>query len=282
MKVLPFTIPKPKRDALILQEDIQDVFYGTLHRHEEIQISFILEGEGVLLVGDSINSYSSGDVIVIGSNVPHVFRSKEDKTTPAHMISIFFTEASFGIDFFKTEELKSLQSFFRRSENGFKLLKPSERIIGLFYSIQNATRLERFILFMQLLKQLRTAKFRVLSDFQSEKKYNDSEGQRMGAVFQYTMNHFREKITLEAISKIAAMTPNAFCNYFKKRTRKTYITFLNELRIEEACKLLKLQEEIAIAEIAEQSGFQNISNFNRKFKEMKGLKPMEFRKMSAL
>jgi len=282
MKVLPFTIPKPKRDALILQEDYQIAFYGVLHRHEELQISYIAQGEGVLIVGDTISTYSTGDVIVLGSNVPHVFKSSEKLKQPSHMLSIFFTQASFGNDFFQTEELKSLQSFFKKSENGFKLKNPSEKIISLFYSIQKSTKLERFILFFKLLKQLNSAKYLVLSSFHSEKKYKDIEGQRMGAVFQYTMDHFKEKITLQAVAKEAAMTPNAFCNYFKKRTRKTYITFLNEIRIEEACKLLKEEKELSIAGIAEQSGFQNISNFNRKFKEIKGLKPMEFRKQAVL
>lgn len=278
MKVLPFTIPKPKRDALIIQEDYQMGFYGFLHRHEELQISYIAQGEGVLIVGDTISSYTTGDVIILGSNVPHVFKTNEKVKQPSRMLSIFFTQASFGNDFFQTEELKSLQTFFKKSENGFKLKNASEKTTRLFYDIQKSTKLERFILFFQLLKQLNTAKHSVLSSFHSEKKYKDIEGQRMGAVFQYTMDHFKEKITLQAVAKEAAMTPNAFCNYFKKRTRKTYVTFLNEIRIEEACKLLKEKNELSIAEIAEQSGFQNISNFNRKFKEIKACKPMAFRK----
>jgi AraC-like DNA-binding protein len=282
MKVLPFTIPKPKRDALIIQEDHQMGFYGFLHRHEELQISYIAQGEGVLIVGDTISSYTTGDVIILGSNVPHVFKSSEKLKQASHMLSIFFTQTSFGADFFQTEELKPLQSFFKKSENGFKLKSPSEKTIRLFHDIQKSTKLERFIHFFQLLKQLNTSKYLALSSFHSEKKYKDIEGQRMGAVFQYTMNHFREKIPLHAVAKEAAMTPNAFCNYFKKRTRKTYVTFLNEIRVEEACKLLREQQEYSIAEIAEQSGFQNISNFNRRFKEIKGLKPMVFRKENAL
>lgn len=282
MKVLPFTIPKPKRDALIIQEDRQMAFYGVLHRHDELQISYIVEGEGVLIVGDTVSSYSKGDVIILGSNVPHVFKSNEKLKQPSYMLSVFFTQTSFGTDFFQTEELKSLQSFFKKSENGFKLKNPSEKVIRLFYSIQKSTKLERFILFFQLLKQLNSAKYDVLSSFHSEKKYKDTEGQRMGAVFQYTMNHFREKITLEEIAKEAAMTPNAFCNYFKKRTRKTYITFLNEIRVEEACRLLREETELSIAEIAEQSGFQNISNFNRIFKKIKAIKPIEFKKGNTL
>lgn len=276
MKVLPFTIPKPKRDALILQEDKQFSFYEFLHQHEEFQISLIKQGQGALIVGDRVGFYNPGDVIVLGGNLPHVFKSNTVLNQKSHMLSVFFTETSFGNGFFETEELKSLKSFFKKAENGFKVSSPSEKITTIFQKLQKASKLERFILFFQLLKQLNNAKYEALSSFISEKKYTDNEGQRMGAVFQYTMNNFREKITLEDIARKAAMTPNAFCKYFKKRTRKTYITFLNEIRIEEACKLLREQAEMSIAEIAEHSGYQNLSNFNRKFKQLKLKTPREY------
>ena len=100
----------------------------------------------------------------------------------------------------------------------------------------------------------------------------------MSAVLEFTMNHFQQEISLSTISQEAAMTKNAFCKYFKKRTNKTYITFLNELRIEEASKLLQVEKDLSITEIAEACGFQNISNFNRKFKQIKGQTPRDFRK----
>jgi AraC-like DNA-binding protein len=276
MKVLPFTIPKPKRDALILQEDKQPSFYEFLHQHEEFQISLIVHGQGTLIVGDGVGFYNTGDVIVLAGNLPHVFKSNIALGQSSHMLSVFFTETSFGDEFFETEELKSLGSFFKKAENGFKVTSPSKKIISIFQNLQNVSKLDRFILFFELLKRINNAKYDVLSSFISEKKYTDNEGQRMSAVFQYTMTHFREKISLEEIGREAAMTTNAFCKYFKKRTRKTYITFLNELRIEEACKLLREQKEMSITAIAEHSGFQNISNFNRKFKQLKQVTPREY------
>lgn len=277
MKVLPFTIPKPTRDAIIFQEDLQPTFYEFLHQHEEIQISFIKHGGGSLIVGDSVGACKAGDIIVLGSNLPHVFKSNDPSSSISHMLSVFFTKTAFGAAFFDTEELKSLSSFFKKAENGFRLKSNSRKVSSLFYEIEKTSKLERFILFLQLLKLINAAKYESLSTFVSEKKYSDTEGRRMGAVIQYTMSHFREKISLDTIARQAAMTPNAFCNYFKKRTRKNYTTFLNEIRIEEACKLLRDQSELSIAEIAEVSGFQNISNFNRKFKQIKQRQPREFK-----
>jgi AraC-like DNA-binding protein len=96
------------------------------------------------------------------------------------------------------------------------------------------------------------------------------------------MNHFNSEITLDGISEVANMTKNAFCKYFKKRTNKTYFTFLNELRIEQACKLLGSNKELSIAVIAEQTGFNNLSNFNRQFQAIKHQSPSEFKRTNKL
>jgi len=278
MKVLPFTIPKYKRDSIQLQEDKGALFYELLHQHEEFQISLILKGSGTLIVGDTISSYKQDDIIVLGENLPHVFKSDLKKSENSHMISIFFTKNTFGGNFFDTEELKPLKSFFKKAENGFIISKKSEKIIEVFNTLYKASKFDRFILFFQLLKELNTSNYKSLSSFVSLKKYSDNEGRRMSSVFEYTINNFQNEITLEVISQQAAMTKNAFCKYFKKRTNKTYVTFLNELRIEEACKLLQIKNELTIAEVAELTGFQNISNFNRKFKHFKNTTPRVYQK----
>ena len=100
----------------------------------------------------------------------------------------------------------------------------------------------------------------------------------MSVVFEYCINNFHKEIKLEAIAAKASMTKNAFCKYFKKRTNKTFITFLNEIRIEEASKRLLSNKELSIAEVAESCGFKNISNFNRKFKQIKGASPRDYKK----
>ena len=99
----------------------------------------------------------------------------------------------------------------------------------------------------------------------------------MNDVYQYTLDHFQENISLETIAEVANMTRNAFCRYFKKRTNKTFLQFLIELRIEYACKLLYREKELSIAAISELCGFQNIANFNRKFKELKQTTPTQYR-----
>jgi AraC-like DNA-binding protein len=277
VKVLPFKIPKPDFDALIFQEDKGALFFDKLHQHEEIQLSLIIEGEGTLIVGDTINYYKTYDILVIGSNLPHVFRSDNHINKNSRMLTLFFTKTSFGSSFFDLEELKELKPFFKRSKQGFKTNSHKTLMIPLFEQLKNASKLERFIKLLELLKLLAKCNYKSLSSFIYDKTYTDVEGYRMRDVFEYTMNNFNKDISLSTISNVANMTKNAFCKYFKKRTNKTYISFLNELRIEHACKLLLANNDFSIAEIAELNGFKNISNFNGQFKTVKQISPSVFK-----
>lgn len=278
MKVLPFKIPKPEQDAFVFQVDKDEVFYDKLHQHEEIQLSFIVEGEGTLIVGDTVNYYSKNDILVIGSHIPHVFKSDVKASKNSHMLTLFFTKYSFGESFFQLEELKTLENFFQRSKHGFKVLSKQKLMKELFFQLENASKFNRFIILLNLIKTASVANYKSLSSFIYDKKYSDNEGNRMRNVFEYTMNNFEKDISLSVISEVANMTKNAFCKYFKKRTNKTYVQFLNELRVENASKLLASKNELSITEIAELSGYNNISNFNRQFKTFKKVNPSEFRK----
>ncbi len=279
VKVLPFKIPKPEQAALIYQEDVGASFYDKLHQHEEIQLSLILEGEGTLIVGDTINYYKKGDVLIIGSNIPHVFKSDVVSSSISKMFTLFFTESSFGDHFFELDELKELKSFFKRTKHGFRITSNKKKILKLFLDLKDASKLERFIILLTLLKLISSANYKSLSSFIYEKKYSSIEGKRMQDVFEFTMSNYTQDISLEKISDVANMTKNAFCKYFKKRTNKTYFRFLNELRVEHASKFLLDESEYSIAEISEYSGFNNISNFNRQFKAIKQMSPTQLKKM---
>ncbi len=277
MKVLPFVVPKPEKGGLIYQVDKVEVFYEKLHQHEEIQLSFIVNGEGALVVGDTINNYSKGDILVIGSHLPHVFKSEPKTSEESHMLTLFFTKESFGDAFFNNEELNEIQSFFERSKYGFKLNSNLEELKTLFLQLESASKLKRFIILLQLLNCMVNADYTSLSSFVYDKKYSIVEGDRMRNVFEFTMDNYEDEISLEQIARVANMTKNAFCKYFKKRTNKTYIQFLNEFRVEKASKLLKEKNDISIAEIAFMSGFRNISNLNRVFKSIKDKPPSQLK-----
>lgn len=276
MKVFPFKIPKPENSALIYQEDIELVFYDQLHQHDEIQISFIEKGNGTLVIGDSVYSYNDGNIFIIGSNLPHAFKSDKSSNEISIMLTLFFTKHSFGEHFFDLNELREIELFFKKAKQGVFVETNLEEIKQHFIQLKKATKLERFILLLKILKLIATAKTAVLTNFVNPKKYSDNEGKRLRTIFEYTIENSHQKITLEEIADIANMTKNAFCKYFKKRTNKTYFNFLTEVRIENACKYLKDKEEYSIADIAFKTGFNNISNFNRQFKVIKKTTPSSF------
>ena len=277
MKVLPFKIPKPDFGNLLYQVDKGAAFYDKLHQHEEIQVSFILEGEGTLIVGDTVNNFKKNSLIIIGSHLPHVFKTDTNKIQTVHMLSLFFTASSFGSNFFDLDELKALQQFFKRAKRGFQITSKTNSIKQLFLQLERASKFNRFLILLQVLKLSAKAPYAALSDYSYDKKYSDVEGHRMRNVFEYTMNHYTQDINLDTIANVANMTKNAFCKYFKKRTNKTYVQFLNELRISKACQQIISEKDKAIADIAQEVGFNNLSNFNRQFKAFKKCRPSAYR-----
>jgi AraC-like DNA-binding protein len=278
MKVLPFKIPKSQDVSLIYQEDKGTILYDKLHQHEEIQLCAIVKGEGSIVVGDSINEYKSGDILIIGSNLPHVFKSDTSNCSSTFMQTLFFTKTSFGEQFFELGDFTETQQIFTISESGGILTSNKEVVLELFQQLKKASNLQRFILFLTIIRELLKANIQPLSTFIYPKKYSDNEGKRMSNIMEFTMNNYQKEISLHNIAEISYMTPNAFCRYFKQRTNKTYFQFLIEVRIENACRLLK-NKDLLITEVSEKSGFKNISNFNRKFKDNKGITPSKYRSL---
>ncbi|MEB8345181.1 AraC family transcriptional regulator [Flavobacteriaceae bacterium KMM 6898] len=276
MKVYPFKIPKPIHENLVLQIDEGVNFYDKLHQHEEIQLSLIVRGQGKLIVGDSIHQFEAGDVFVIGRNCPHLFQDNGLEKDSCKMISLFFTEFTFGKTFFNNPELEAIGPFFSTVESGFQLLSKKSKVAQIMYKICETNKFNRFLLFLKLLKKICQANTKVLTKFVYPKSISLNEGQRMRTIFDYVIHNFQNDISLESISSLAHLTPNAFCRFFKQRTNKTFFQFLIELRIEHACQLLLNKRDLSILEVSEASGFNSISNFNRKFKALKGTTPSEY------
>lgn len=277
MKPLPFKIPKTSQDTLIVQEDQEKVFYDKLHQHEEIQISLIVSGEGSLIVGDNVSLYRPNDILIFGSQVPHVLKSATSSSS-SHMISLFFSMDSFGKDFFNLPEFKECLPFFESLDYGIKILDHQEELIPMFYQLRDTTnRLDRFILFLEMLKLYAKVAYKPISSSLPRRNYSDIEGKRIASVFTLVMQEFDREISLAEVSSLANMTPNAFCRYFKQRTNKTFFQFLTEVRIENSCSLMAKDTDLSIAQVSYSSGFKNLSNFNRKFKQIKDMTPSQFR-----
>jgi AraC-like DNA-binding protein len=279
MRVLPFIIPRPTHENLIYDYFIGEAFYDKLHSHTEFQISYIESGEGTLVLGDSMESFQAYDIFILGSNLPHVFRSDTDLTIPSVMHTLFFSEEFMNSILSEFSAIDSLHGFISQLGFGIKYQDQDLKIFELIQNLKSANKLELLIYFLNILNLVSKANFQTIANAKFSKIFNDNQGKRLSNVFDFLMNNFQKDIKLEDVANLAFMTKEAFCRYFKQKTNKTFLEFLIELRIEHACKLLLRNSESTIAEIAERSGFQNISNFNRTFKTKKNCLPSEFRRI---
>ncbi|WP_431123803.1 AraC family transcriptional regulator [Flagellimonas flava] len=277
MKVYSFKIPKKPGENIIVQKDQGLEFYDKLHQHEEIQISLIVQGNGKLIVGDSVHSFTSGDCFVVGSHIPHLFKS-DQSTQHVQMISIFFSLDSFGDSFFELREMEELQTFFSYAETGYKLQSQRDEVALAIKGIHTKGHFARFMALLKLLKTISSSQGQRLSRFVHSKEISHDHGERLRVVFDFVMRNFNQKVDLETVSRLAHMTPNAFCRFFKQRTNKTFFKFLSEIRIEHVCQLLNQNKDLSIVEAALASGFNSISNFNKTFKDIKGINPTKYRK----
>lgn len=284
MKVVPFQIPKNTQEAFRVQVDDLPHLYNHLHQHHEIQLTVIKESNGTLIAGDYVGPFHPGDVFVIGGNQSHVFRNDEKffrNGSRAVAVTIFFDETTLGENFWLLEEMKPLQQFLKNSSGGFRITGKKRRLLAeKLFSIVDANGIDRLIIFLEILKALGNRKEMLpLAKPVIQRNIKTYDGNRLNKVIEFTFKEFQRTITLKEVSALANLTPEAFCKYFKTRTRKTYINFLNEIRINHACRLLT--EDKSIAGICYDCGFTNLSNFNRIFKKIKNMSPGEWRKINA-
>lgn len=280
MKVIPFQVPKTEQEAFRLQVDILPHFYDRLHQHSETQIMLIEKGEGTLIAGDYVGRFNAGDVYVIGSGQPHVFRcderyynSRNKKNVQA--TALYFDEQYAGENFWQLHELKEIRQFLIKVGTIRVESKTHEQVVSLIRQITQAQKAIKLILFLQLLNTLAQSKNLKRLSVAPVQNLVKEEDKRMNDVLQFTFKQSNRKIKISEVASVANLSPEAFCRYFKIRTRKTYTNFLNEVRVSHACKML-IEGEPNIQSVCYQVGFQNLSHFNRQFKKVTGKTPSKY------
>jgi AraC-like DNA-binding protein len=283
MKVLPFTIPVPHDHTIIVQEEVLPHFYAFLHRHAEAQITWIQKGQGTLLAGNSMHTFNGSEIYLIGANLPHLFKSdpayfQPDSQLEVQTVTIFFDPIGKLSALFSLPEMKVVKTFIIQSQNGFKVPDSSYAAIAKqITGIRQSTGAAQLSLFIELLNFLcADPDLEPLSSGSYAFSMTDPEGMRIAAVYNYIMQNYNNALTLEEVAMQAHLTPTAFCRYFKKHTRHTFVHFVNKIRVNEACKLLVNGAADSIAGIAYSCGFNSIANFNYVFKNITGVSPRDY------
>jgi AraC-like DNA-binding protein len=263
-------------------------FPNPLQFHPEIEIIYIVHGSGTRFVGDSVDRFGPGDLVMIGQNVPHLWYSderyrQENSNLITEVIYILFKTEIFGEQFWNLPESKSILKLIQLSQRGLRLTgKTRNEVSSFMKAISSSVGFNRIALLLAILDIIASQKeYQVLASPIVQNTINESDSERLNKVYKYVINNSQQEITLEKVASIASLSTSSFCRYFKRRTNKTFIKLLNEIRISHACRLLT-EEDYPVAKICFICGYDNVSYFIRQFKGITGLTPLSYKKKYAV
>ena len=237
-------------------------------------------------MGDHEESFSDGDLVLLGPNLPHSYQNdpvyyQGNALLTAEAIVIHFREDFLGKDFFNLPEMIPVNQLFDKAKFGLKILGNTRRQVStIMHEMHDLSGHRRIIELLTILEILSSSEeFQLLANPGFVQKYTISGNDRITKVHEYIMTNFRKDIPLSDVAEVANMTIPSFCRFFKACTRKGFSQYLNEIKIGYACNLL-LEDKHNISHICYESGFNNMSNFNRQFKKITGKSPLQYKSLS--
>lgn len=284
MKPILRKVDKGHSYSFSVREDVCPYFDSHWYYHPEIELTMIRRGRGMQFVGDHITRFDSGDILLLGSNLPHLWKSDDDyfhgdPALKVEAVVIHFTEDFWGLNFLDLPELKPIKELLKNAKRGIRIMGNARRSLSdKMETMLNTTGARRIEYLISCLNLISTSKEYV---FLSSEGFTLPEGhintERIHQIYTYTFDNFHEEISVRDVAAAANVSPHYFCRYFKSQTQKTYWRFLLEVRIGHACKLL-LEDKMNVTEICYACGFNNLSNFNRQFKSITNKTPLEYKK----
>ncbi|MGV3760950.1 AraC family transcriptional regulator [Parapedobacter sp.] len=258
------------------------------HYHREVELIHFEKGSGTQFIGDSIHHFSSGDVILIGSNLPHYWSFDSNyldtaldtgTAIPADVRVAHFNADFWGADFLDLPENTSVKQLLREAKQGISVYGTARaKVQKLLAELLETDGAKRIILLIEALTTIaHTHERQPLSSVGFTPHFQRGENTRINDIYDFALQHFRQRITLDEIAEVAGMSSNAFCRYFKSRTGKTFSQFLIELRVGHACKLL-IENNLSVKEICFETGFHNFAGFHKYFKLITGKSPLNYRR----
>lgn len=282
MKAILQKVPVSSDASFAIQQFRSPYFDAPWHFHPEFELVLVVQGTGKRFVGDHICNFKPGDLVLLGPNLPHWYRNdsayyENNSTLQAESLVIQFTKGFLGEIFFELPETTPIRKLLEKAVLGVEILGATrEKITQTMYDMRELSGMNRLLHLLSMLNLMAGAdELRTLSN-QGVTGLNIKDSERINRIYEYVMRHFTSPIQLSEISRIVNMCPSTFCRYFKKRTRKNFTYFLNEIRIGHACKML-IEGDRSITEIGFMSGYNNIAFFNRQFKAIKKKTPKEFK-----
>jgi AraC-like DNA-binding protein len=284
MKAQLLKVPQVSGASFSIREFRKSNINNRWHFHPEIELIKIHNGMGTQFVGDNIKHFEAGDIILVGSNLPHFWRyDEENETKDDTLVStvIHFVEHLWGERFFDLPENILIKNLLEKSKRGLLLSGNVRKRIGeLMEKMKINEGTYRLIYLLECLIIMASSNVEEvipLSSLGFEHQSSISEKERINAIYEYAFKNFKERIPLEAIASEIGFAPSSFCRYFKSKTGKSFTDFITELRVGHACKLLH-ENKLNVKQICYESGFNNFSSFHKHFKAITGFSPQIYQK----
>jgi AraC-like DNA-binding protein len=278
------TIPENTSQSFDFRHEKLPYFTNQWHFHPELELNWVIASSGTCFIGDSVERFESGEIVLLGKNLPHYWKNDSDyyrhkSYEPAEAIITRFTEDFLGEKFLKLPETIALQKLFNKAAFGLKLIEPLQGNIARALSkLIEKDGFNQLISLLEILHEIAYSDaLEIISPNYVHNQLLVKHNQRLTTVIAHLMSHFTEQISLDHIAKLACMNQAAFCRYFKQQTGQTITQYLTDLRIRYACELLSRDEE-SVTRICFQVGFENVSHFIQVFKNQRNQTPLEFRK----
>jgi AraC-like DNA-binding protein len=253
------------------------------HFHPEYELVLVTESTGKRFIGDHIGNFGPGNLAFIGPDLPHLYRNdpvyyQPGSTLQAKSIVIHFLESSFGENFLSLPETRKLQALFARAQRGLEVTGRTNQLVSeKMHELVGLKGLVRWIKLLDILHILSESRDCRYISSGYLKGQNETESDRLNTIFEYVMKNFRNSLSVTEVARMVNLAENSFSRYFSLRTRKTFTSFVNEIRLNHACQLL-MENKMSISGICFESGFNNLSNFNRQFKNAYQMNPFLYRK----
>lgn len=247
------------------------------HQHPEVELILFTEGSGLSFIGDHVGHWQTGDCYLLGPGLPHSFQ-KSSPEMIASAVVVQFLPDFWGRDFLELPENLALKRLLELSASGLSVTAKQESpLAAMIRLLEHSAGFARILILGNCLEAIQSEEAYTNVSASSEQFRVNRKSTALNKVFDFTIRNFSSPVTLKAVSDLACMSIPAFCNWFKKSTKKTYIDFLNEIRIGQACRLL-LDSKDPISQVAWSCGFNTGANFHKQFLKVKGISPLQYRK----
>lgn len=259
-----------------------DNFDAAWHFHPEYELTYIVKGKGIRYVGNSIQKFEEGDLVLIGSNLPHCWKNTDRYEGSVKSLVFQWDKDLLGTGWLDKNEFHNIKALHKLASKGVLFSKSySDTIIGKLHEIMSGSPLDKLMGFVYLLEEISQEKeVEILTSVGFSPNLNLKANHRIDKVYDYVQENYHKKIKLENVSNLVSMGNESFCRFFKKSLNKSFFTFINEYRINLACKMI-IETNKQVNQIAYECGYESLPFFYRQFQKFMNCSPLEFKKMYA-